>query len=169
MWDFYESLDSAALWTGKLATVASISDVIVSEGVEYIGKYTFASISKINEVLLPASLKGIDPQAFIGCTALVSIYYNGNIGENCGDIARLTDTRATAYSKVTGGVGADGNYWMTYAENANKKLAWSLSNGKLLVGGDDVMQNFESAEQAPWYAAKSKITSVSFASNIISF
>ena len=168
MWDFYESLDSAGLWTGKLATVASISSVVVSEGVEYIGKYTFASISKIKEVLLPASLKGIDPQAFIGCTALVSIYYDGNISKDCSDIAKLTDTRATAYSKVTSGTGEDGNYWMTYADNANKKLAWSLSGGKIFVGGDDVMQNFTSANQAPWYAAKSKINSVSFASNITS-
>ncbi|MBE6533067.1 MAG: hypothetical protein E7676_06180 [Ruminococcaceae bacterium] len=168
MWDFYESLDATPLWTGKLESVSSITGVTVSEGVEYIGKYTFASLSSIKEILLPASLKGIDPQAFIGCTSLVSIYYNGNIQSNCSDLNKLTDTRATVYSKVESGTGDDGNYWMSYADDANKKIAWSLTDGKIFVGGDNVMHNFASADQAPWYAAKSKIKSVSFASNITS-
>lgn len=168
MWDFAESTDAASLWTGKLATVASISGVVVSEGVEYIGRYTFSSISKFKEIVLPSTLNGIHAEAFVGCTSLVTIYYEGDINTKCNSINNLTGINATAYSKVTEGSADDGNFWLSYSTAAGKKLAWSLQNGKITIGGDDVMYNFASAEDAPWYAAKSKITSVAFAQNITS-
>lgn len=168
MWDFVESTDAASLWTGKLATVASISGVVVSEGVEYIGRYTFSSISKFQEIVLPSTLNGIHAEAFVGCTSLVTIYYEGDINTKCSSINALTGINATAYSKVTEGSANDGNFWISYSTAAGKKLAWSLQNGKITIGGDAVMYNFASAEEAPWYAAKNKITSVAFAQNITS-
>lgn len=177
IWDFVEPSDTASLWTGSLVSVNSgtgVKSIVIGEGVEYIGKFTFASLSKPTEIILPASLKGIHPNAFDGCSAVANIYYMGNIPTDCPDLAKLTGIRSETYSKITAPTSAPGSYWMTFTEGTEanateKKLAWTLTtDGKITIGGDSVMYNFTGANQTPWYGAKDSIKSVAFISTITS-
>ena len=199
MWDFYDALDTGALWThtgteedGKwtsgFSSLKNIKNLVIGEGVEYIGSVAFANLTSITEVILPSSLEGVAVNAFDGCSSLLGIYYMGSNVEDCqgivnedGSIA-LSGVSASAYAKTDVPVATPGNFWMEIeTENGVKRICWILSadetlegetvvysNGVLKIGGDSVMYNYEHPELAPWYGAKSYITSVSFANNITS-
>ena len=51
----------------------TIEEVIIPEGVETIGPYAFANLTKLKKVTLPSTLTKIDKGAFYGCTALTSV------------------------------------------------------------------------------------------------
>ena len=161
MWDFEESYDATSIWT------SSTTSIVVEDGVKYIGRYAFSGISRTSEIVIPESVKGIHADAFSGCTDLISVYYNGVASA---EIIGLSNSRYTVYSKVEAATAALGNYWMDINDKGvMRRIAWSIdADGKLTVGGDSKMFNFASAADAPWYGAKSVITSVSFAENIYS-
>ena len=51
----------------------TITTVIIPEGVETIGEYAFANMSKLTTVVLPSTLVKIDQGAFYGCTNLTTV------------------------------------------------------------------------------------------------
>ena len=51
----------------------TITEIIIPEGVEKIGPYAFAGLTKLKKVTLPSTLIHIDQSAFAGCTALEEI------------------------------------------------------------------------------------------------
>ncbi len=165
IWDFATTTDTGLLWNGGLANLPQIKQVIIEDGVEYIGALTFTSLSSITEVIIPSSVKGVAENAFSGCSALVSIYYEGSIDTDCPDIDKLASSRTGVYSYVEGSTAESGKYWTIINES---RLAWviDVENGALTIGGDDVMVDFETADAAPWYAVKDQITSVTIESNI---
>lgn len=167
MWDFVELSEAVSFWAKK-GSLASITQIIIEDGVEYIGRYTFSNVSKVKDIVLPATLKDINTDAFLGCTSLVTVYYSGTISDTaCPSLKDWNHSRITAYSKVDSATSAKGNYWIVLG-NEGKKLAWSFKGDEILVGGDDVMYNFKSASEVPWYGARGSIASAKFASNIIS-
>lgn len=62
-------------YTVKIAPIGenTITKVVIPEGVETIGRYAFAYLTALEEVVLPSTLKKIDLAAFIGCTSLIKI------------------------------------------------------------------------------------------------
>ena len=71
---------------------ATITKVIIPEGVEKINSYAFANLTGLEEVVLPSTLQSIEYGAFYGCTALEKITFSGennlqiisqNAFENC--------------------------------------------------------------------------------------
>ena len=161
MWDFEYAFDISSEWTASTTTVE------IGEGVKYIGRYAFAGIARTYSMIIPASVEGIHPEAFEGCTDLSYIYYNGVASDA---ILALSNSRFTVYSKAEAATASIGSYWMDMKDNrVTKRITWTLTaDGKLTIGGDENMVNFTAASDAPWYGAKDQITSVAFRENIYS-
>ena len=51
----------------------TIEEVIIPEGVESIGPYAFANLTKLQKITLPSTLVTIDIGAFFGCTSLTTV------------------------------------------------------------------------------------------------
>ncbi len=51
----------------------TIEEVIIPEGVEKIGRFAFANLTKLRKVVIPSTVKFIEYGAFYGCTSLVSV------------------------------------------------------------------------------------------------
>ena len=71
---------------------ATITKVIIPEGIEKIGAYAFANLTALEEVVLPSTLQSIEYGAFYGCSALETISFSSennvqiisqNAFENC--------------------------------------------------------------------------------------
>ncbi len=56
---------------------ATITKVIIPEGVEKIGAYAFANLTALEEIVLPSTLESIEYGAFFGCTALQKVTFSG--------------------------------------------------------------------------------------------
>ncbi len=55
----------------------TITKVVIPEGVETIGRYAFAALTALEEVVLPSTLTKIQYGAFYGCTALKKVTFSG--------------------------------------------------------------------------------------------
>jgi len=55
---------------------ATITKVIIPEGVEKIGAYAFANLTALEEVVLPSTLQSIEYGAFYGCTSLQKVTFS---------------------------------------------------------------------------------------------
>ncbi len=99
----------------------SIEEVIIPEGVEKIGRFAFANLTKLRKVVLPSTIKFIEYGAFYGCTSLVTvegIQYAKFINEKA-----FMDCNLSGAVTLTEGV-ALGNY--AFANNKNlQKLTLS--------------------------------------------
>lgn len=166
IWDFVKTTDTGLLWNdGGLAGLSKITKVVINEGVEYIGALTFTSLSSITEVEIPGSVKGVHSSAFSGCSALNSVYYKGNIVTDCPTLNELGEN-ADTYSYVEGTTAEAGNYW-TRINDATVAWKFNAETGELYIGGDNVMVDFATPDEAPWYGAKDNVKSVSIANNIV--
>lgn len=56
---------------------ATITKVIVPEGVKKIGAYAFANLTALEEIVLPSTLESIEYGAFYGCKSLEKITFSG--------------------------------------------------------------------------------------------
>ncbi|MBQ2892666.1 MAG: leucine-rich repeat protein [Oscillospiraceae bacterium] len=56
---------------------ATITKVVIPEGVEKIGAYAFANLTALEEIVLPSTLESIEYGAFYGCTSLEKITFSG--------------------------------------------------------------------------------------------
>ena len=56
---------------------ATITKVIIPEGVKKIGAYAFANLTALEEIVLPSTLESIEYGAFYNCTSLEKITFSG--------------------------------------------------------------------------------------------
>jgi len=56
---------------------ATVTKVVIPEGVEKIGAYAFANLTALEEIVLPSTLESIEYGAFYGCTSLEKITFSG--------------------------------------------------------------------------------------------
>ena len=170
IWDFENILDTGNLWTGSITSVGGIKTLIIEEGVEYIGQYAFNSLSVVKELVIPASIEEIHTTAFEACSAMVAILYTGTIADStCVGLSELEKPGVVSYSTklyelATEATSANGRFWMQIDDS--HKITWELDGGKITIGGSDELADFASAEDAPWYGAKDRITAASFVSNV---
>ncbi len=160
-WDFESTNAVQSMWTGNAKEATKITKIVIEDGITGIGSFTFSGTG-VTEVVIPASVTYLSSDAFSNCMSLLSVYYMGDTipeGVTSGGAAS-----AKLYAKVNSAASDDGNYW--YENEAAQKIAWSLDNGKLYIGGNEEMMNFATPADAPWYGAKDSITSVEFARNI---
>lgn len=185
IWDFETIIDTGTLWNGSTIALKNIRKLIIEDGVEYIGRHTFNSLSGIKEVVIPASVKEIHETAFAGCSKLYAVLYDGKLTnasgvENCINITKLDDPGVVSfdtkvYELAESATGEVGRFWMNIeledeitGEKYFKTFTWDFDGSKIFVGGSDDLAGFDNAEDAPWYAAKDSITAVEFMPNILS-
>lgn len=165
MWDIRKTGDAGSIWyKDGVGAVSRVKNIVINEGVKYIGSYVFYGTG-IQEVVIPESVEKIHTDAFASTASLFAIYYMGDNIDECEGLADLKTPFGTVYAKVDAPTGEEGAYWM---EIDGKKIAWELKAGTLSIGGDDNMIDFAVASDAPWYAAKDKITALKIATNIVS-
>ncbi|MBQ8880407.1 MAG: leucine-rich repeat protein [Clostridia bacterium] len=181
IWDYLAPEDTGGLWANGRSNAGKVKAVVFAEDcyIEHIGSYAFAGLVSISDIQIPASVKTIDVTAFSGCSIMTSVYFKGTDAASCAVVKSgvatdkivtsndaFTGMRATVYAKTEAPTAESGNYWW---EGANKSIvAWKLDNGVLTLGGPAVMYDFESADKAPWYAAKDSISSVVIEGHITS-
>ncbi len=169
IWDFSTIAATGALWAGGQNNMSRVTALVIGDGIEYIGSLAFTSLVSITEVVIPASVTEIHPDAFSACSGLLSIYYMGTDLDDCKGITELRGINAQVYARTETANVEDGGHWM---DIDGKKLAWALSTDAetgartLSVGGSSEMINFATPADAPWYDAKDDIVAVSFARNI---
>lgn len=59
------------------AAITAITEVVINEGITYIGKDAFRGASKLAKITLPTSLDSVGENAFYGCSKMANIYYKG--------------------------------------------------------------------------------------------
>ena len=76
---------------------ATVTKVVIPEGVEKIGAYAFANLTALEEIVLPSTLESIEYGAFYGCSSLEKITFSGEnnlkiISQNAFERCDLRDT-----------------------------------------------------------------------------
>lgn len=76
---------------------ATVTKVIIPEGVKKINSYAFASLTALEEIVLPSTLESIEYGAFYGCTELQKITFSGEnnliiINQNAFELCDLQGT-----------------------------------------------------------------------------
>jgi hypothetical protein len=113
---------------------------------------------------IPTGVKSIHVNAFSGCTKLNYIYYLGDktqydLVEGLDALQGLLD--AVVYCKSVTAEALEGAYWAERSDElALRKITWEYYNGKLTVGGDPALINYNSAEETPWHSYKALATSL---------
>ncbi len=158
MWDFEDIYD--APWHSQ-----DITTVIIGDGVTHIGKNAFCYLNKIVSIDIPTNVTSIHKNAFLGCTRLLYIYYEGSKSE----LDALIGTsplenllRAKIYTYYPEGSG-EGTWWRRVTgsmESTERRVAWTLEGGKLTVGGDATLVNYGDISETPWYPDIDSITSL---------
>ncbi len=120
---------------------ATVTKVVIPEGVEKIGAYAFANLTALEEVVLPSTLTAIEYGAFVNCTALKKISFssennvqiiNQNAFEKCNLEGKLEWPSACVISD--------------YAFAGNKKLKEVVTGDSLLSIGQYAFAGCEKIE-----------------------
>ena len=157
MWDFENGDD--APWVKR-----NIAKVVITEGVEYIGKNAFNSLMDLKKIEIPVNVTDIHHGAFGGCDNLKYIYYMGEI-DNTAMKAKLDALDgilgAVVYYHSPSGESAEGPFWRDItSDGVTDRVAWELKGNKLTVGADSgTMINYLTAADRPWKSI-SKVTEV---------
>ena len=142
---------------------STIEKIVFEDGITYLGSNVLGGISTIVTIELPETITSVHPKVFAGCVKLAAVYYMGDSLDDCPGLDSLVEIKANAYAKASGDItGEDGAFWTDKADGV--RLAWSLKNGLLTIGGDDFMPDFEKGE-APWLAYDN-VKEITFTSNI---
>lgn len=74
-----------------------VTKLVFSEGITFIGNFTFKKFDKVTEISFPDSLTGIGQQAFDGCTSLTEVvlpdgisFYDSEIFARCTALTKIT-------------------------------------------------------------------------------
>ena len=132
---------------------SQITTVVVEEGIQDVGAYTFQDCLNLKTVYLPSTVVKIGDYAFINCPKLADVYWN--IGEQGMRDVTWTPSRNPSLAE------AAKNFAFIAEGQAGPSLTWKLSNdGVLSFFGSGAMYNWTSSEPAPWYPYRSRITQV---------
>lgn len=167
-----------------------IKEVIVEEGVTYIGSGAFGNCSQLQQVTLPQSLKIISYDAFSWNSKLQSIIVPAGVTEICawafagsglkeiyfmGDAPQMQDAlvelTATAYYPANNEswtsdvqTAAGGNIiWNAFSPtegSCGENVTWKLENGVLTISGTGAMTDYVYFDKTPWYAQRKNVQKI---------
>ena len=96
---------------------ATITKVIIPEGVKKINAYAFANLTALEEVVLPSTMKFIEYGAFYGCSSLETISFSGE------NNLKIINQRAFESCNLRGTLDLSGIHMISdYAFAGNTKL-----------------------------------------------
>ncbi len=80
--DFEDYYSNPLAYTSNLYLNGNlVTELIIPDGVESIGKYSFSNFAGLTSVTISNSVTDIAKSAFLGCTGLTSITFNGTTDE----------------------------------------------------------------------------------------
>ncbi len=135
---------------------ASITKIVLPEGIKTIGAYACANLTALEEIVLPSTLESIEYGAFYGCTSLAKITFsaennlkivNQNAFENCA----LESVDLSSVSMVS-----------DYAFAGNTKLTSVTTGDALLSIGQYAFAGCEKLTEVTVTASKVKYGTYAF-------
>ena len=83
--EFYaqkQATETGISYVGKVAYAyhgdkTGVAELEVADGTAGIAEHAFERMSNLKKIILPASLKNIDKEVFVGCKNLTNLYFNG--------------------------------------------------------------------------------------------
>ena len=138
---------SGTPWYGSRDKITSI---LTQYSVKTISKYAFADCSKVTEIYIGDAITRIGDYAFSGCSSLTKVTFVGTMAQ---------------WKALSIGIGndildhipivcSDG----TISESASPD--YTLIDGVLTIFSQNVVNDYKSAEEVPWYNFREKITSI---------
>ena len=138
---------SSTPWYGSRDKITSI---LTQYSVKTISKYAFADCSKVTEIYIGDAITRIGDYAFSGCSSLTKVTFVGTMAQ---------------WKALSIGIGndildhipivcSDG----TISESASPD--YTLIDGVLTIFSQNVVNDYKSAEEVPWYNFREKITSI---------
>lgn len=87
--EFYaqkQATEKGIFYIGKVAYAyhgdkTGVAELEVADGTVGIAEHAFERMSNLKKIILPASLKNIDKEVFVGCKNLTNLYFNGTDSE----------------------------------------------------------------------------------------
>lgn len=158
MWDFETSADTP--WRNR-----NVVNIVIGDGVTHLGKNMVSELSSLVGFDVPINVTSIHPNAITGCINLKYIYYQGT-AEQLKSVLGVSELKLPQSTKVYSYLAegsTEGYHWRDVIggmEYAPKRVAWSVMDGVLTVGGDASLVNYSSITETPWYESKDLITSV---------
>lgn len=148
MFDFNDVAETP--WYG-----CSFTDVVITEGVTYIGQSAFQNCAALKTVKIAASVASIGDFAFAGCRNLRSIYWYGTVSMDVSmAFYRVECSRITLYRRTN--VSAWSGFNAAYFGEAGD-LFWTIKGGVLAIEGNG---NSEFVYFTDWDNIRKNITSV---------
>ena len=138
---------SGTPWYGSRDKITSI---LTQYGVKTISNYAFADCSKVTEIYIGDAITRIGDYAFSGCSSLTKVTFVGTMAQ---------------WKALSIGIGndildhipivcSDG----TISESASPD--YTLIDGVLTIFSQNVVNDYKSAEEAPWYSLRSHINKI---------
>lgn len=142
------SQNGKQLWYDKMT---EISSVVIEEGVTTIGERAFYGAKNMVSISIPSTIKKIGLGAFLNCSALKNIDYNGSLSDwrkidinSSGNMA-LDNTKINVKS-INGTLGTN--------------IEWELYNNVLTLTGEGAVTGYKSGASQPWYQYRTTIKEV---------
>lgn len=148
--DEYDEISEESPETTKIWYIGdnTIEEVVIPEGVEKIGPYAFANLTKLRKIQLPSTLTSIDYGAFYGCNMLTSVvglenvkFVNQNAFAGCALSGELSFNSAVAIADYA----FYGNPLITsvkLSHNTQSVGAYAFANNtaleKLTIGSESI-------------------------------
>lgn len=138
---------SGTPWYGSRDKITSI---LTQYSVKTISNYAFADCSKVTEIYIGDEITRIGDYAFSGCSSLTKVTFVGTMAQ---------------WKALSIGIGndildhipivcSDG----TISESASPD--YTLIDGVLTIFSQNVVNDYKSAEEAPWYSLRSHINKI---------
>ena len=138
---------SGTPWYGSRDKITSI---LTQYSVKTISNYAFADCSKVTEIYIGDEITRIGDYAFSGCSSLTKVTFVGTMSQ---------------WKALSIGIGndildhipivcSDG----TISESASPD--YTLIDGVLTIFSQNVVNDYKSAEEAPWYSLRSHINKI---------
>ncbi len=106
---------------------ATITKVVLPEGIEKINSYAFANLTALEEIVLPSTLESIEYGAFYGCSKLTKITFSGE------NNLKIINQRAFENCDITGTLDLSAVCVVSdYAFAGNKSLEKVVTSDSLL-------------------------------------
>jgi len=155
-------IESCAFEDCYMATSLDLGNVIT------IGSGAFSWCGSLEKIVIPASVTEIGSNAFRECYAVKEIHFEGDAPTSIFDNA-FTEVTATAYypdgnetwtDAVMQDYGGTLNWVAKSGGTGEDGLAWTFSDGTLIISGSGAMADYTAENPAPWSNKAESITAV---------
>ena len=169
-----DGVTTIGIWA--FANCSSLTSVTIPDGVTSIADAAFAYCTSMTDVTMSKSVSGILGYAFYSCTSLTNAtilhpdaYITNNAFAGCSPALTIhgwSDSTAQTYAQ-NNGITFDA-FETSGSCGDNLTWAFDLDTGKMTISGTGAMDDYDSDDDAPWYAFKDCITTLAVEDGVTS-